>query len=287
MKALLLCPGPSPAVAGLLAEAPLATVPLLGETLLAYWLVYLASLGAKEVIVVASDRPEHVRRSAGDGARWGIRVRVVAERSVLTPAEARERHGGAGDWLPSPHDAVLTDHLPGLPEHRLGESYAAWFAAVQAWLDCAVTPDRVGVREVAPGIRVGWQSVVASGACLVAPCWIGEKVRIGADATIGPNAVVEDRAVVESRAIVTNSVVGPETFVGTMTEITDSFACGDLLINWRDDSCLRVPDEFLLSSLRRSPVDSNAWLRRVSRSLKGAVPSLPLNQTRLSSLDLP
>ncbi|HWA26673.1 MAG TPA: hypothetical protein VG734_13520 [Lacunisphaera sp.] len=273
MKAILICPGYRPGLKHLTEIAPLAALPLLGESLVVYWLGYLASLGAREVVVCASDRPWALREIVGSGARWGLRVRVVTEMYELTVAEARSRYGGGEGWLRVPHDAVLADHLPGMPGRKMGESYADWYAAVQAWCDRAVTPDRTGVREIAPGIRVGWQTMIPADAVLRAPCWIGEKVRIEPGAIIGPHAVVEDRAVISAGAEVTRSVVGPETLVGENTEVADSLAFGSTLINWRDGSCLHVPDEFLLCSLREQP-DSAEWFRRIAQVLTGSNPPL-------------
>ena len=50
-------------------------------------------------------------------------------------------------------------------------------------------------------------------------------------------------------ARVVRSVVGPDTFVGRLTAVTQSLAAGCLLVNWRTESVLRVPDRFLLCSL--------------------------------------
>ena len=274
MKAILICPGYRPAVPQLLEVGPLAAAPLLGETLLNYWLVHLASLGAKEVTILSSDRPGAIRQLAGTGARWGLRVKVVGEMHELTPAEARAKHGEGEGWLPAPHDAVRADYLPGLESLPLFESYASWFAAVQAWQDRAVTPDRTGVREISPGVHVGWQSRIPSDVRLIAPCWIGEKVSIGAGATIGPNTVIENRAVVGPGAEVVRSIVGPDTFVGDSTEITDSLAVGDTLVNWQDGSSLQVSDEVLLCPLRRPSRDATEWFRRVAQALTGSNPPM-------------
>lgn len=251
MKALLICPAHRPGVAALAAQASPAVLPLLGETLLAYWMVHLAGLGAREVTVLAPDRAEEIRSVVNDGTRWGLRaeVRRVAVEPTVAEACARYQCGEATGWLPAPDDVVLLDHLPGLPEAPLFESYAQWFAAVQAWTGRALTPDRVGVREIRPGIRVGLHSRIPDDAVLIPPCWIGEKVFLGAGATIGPLAVVEDRVVVGAGAQVSHSIVGPETLVGKLTELTDSIAWGDSLVNWRNGSSLRVTDDFLLSSL--------------------------------------
>ncbi|MDB6170558.1 MAG: hypothetical protein JWM88_3422 [Verrucomicrobia bacterium] len=274
MKAILICPGYRPAVPQLLETGPLAAAPLLGETLLAYWLVHLASLGAKEVTILACDRPGAIRQLAGTGSRWGLRIKVVGEMHELTPAEARAKHGGGEGWLPAPHDAVRADCLPGMESHPLFESYAAWFAGIQAWQDRAITPDRTGIREISPGIRVGWQSRIPADAVLVAPCWIGEKVSLGGGVTIGPNAVIENRAVVGSGAEIVRSIVGPDTFVGDLTEISDSLATGDTLVNWQDGSSLQVSDEFLLCPLRRPSRDATEWFRRVAQALTGSSPAL-------------
>ncbi len=273
MKSILICPGYRPGLKHLTDPAPLAAVPLLGESLVVYWLVHLAALGVREVTICASDRPWAVREAVGSGSRWGLRIRVVTEMYELTVAEARGRHGRGDGWMRAPHDVVLADHLPGLPSRRMGESYADWYAAVQAWCERAVTPDRTGIREIAPGVRVGWQSMIPSDAVLRGPCWIGEKVRVGSGAIIGPHAVVEDRAVISPGAEVVRSIVGPETMVGENTEVADSLALGSTLINWRDGSCLHVPDEILLCSLREQR-DPTEWFRRIAQTLTGSNPPL-------------
>lgn len=283
MKAILILPGFRPALAPLAESAPLAAVPLLGESLVVYWLVHLASRGAREVTILACDRADAIREIAGSGARWGLRVTVVAEMHELTRAEARAAHGADGE-------VVFADHLPGVPEIKICESHADWYAGTQAWLDLAVTPDRTGVREIAPGIHVGWGTRIPTDTVLRAPCWIGEKVRIGRGVTIGPDVVIENRAVISDDATVMRSVIGTDTFVGEDTEIMDSLAAGDILINWRNGSVLRVPDEFLLCSLRRpqrEPVQSRQWLRRFASVFTGASAPLPaMNHPSLPRLSV-
>lgn len=266
MKALLICPSPRPAVALLAERLPLAVIPLLGESLLEYWLVHLAGIGVKQVTVLAADRPDEVQRVAGDGARWGLQVAVGREETELAPAQARARYCTGPGWRWAPEDAVLMDHLPGLPGLGLFESYDKWFGAAQVWMDRAITPDRVGAREIQPGVRVGLHSRVPADAMLVPPCWIGERVFLGAGVRIGPHTIVEDRAMIESGAEITRSIIGPETLVGRSTEITDSLAWEETLINWRTGSCLRVPDDFLLCSLRRRHhrPEAAAWFQRLT-----------------------
>lgn len=140
------------------------------------------------------------------------------------------------------------DNLPSLPQLPLFTSYADWFAVAQALMPHALTPDRIGVRELKSGVWIGLNAHVAAGVKLIAPCWIGERAWIEAGATIGPNAVLEREVFIARGAEVSHCVIGPETLVGQFTEIRNSIAWGSTLVNWQRDSCLKVPDAFLLCS---------------------------------------
>src|SRR4029077_11361111 len=156
------------------------------------------------------DRPDHVRAAVSDGARWGLRATVELEKRELTLDEARAKHQANDDtaWLSAPNDAIVMDYLPSLPQLPLTTNYADWFAAAHALMPCALTPDRIGVREVAPGVWVGLHAHVAPGAKLIAPCWIEERAWIEAGATIGPNAVLEKEVFISRGAEVSHSAIG-------------------------------------------------------------------------------
>lgn len=268
MKALLICPDERTRIAALTESVPLSNVSILGKTLVEYWLEHLAGLGAREVLVLAGDRPDHVLAEVGNGARWGLRVIVKPDRRERALEEARAKHQASDDtrWLPAPNDVFLMDHLPGLPQLPLFTSYADWFAAARTLMPRALTPDRIGVRELKPGVWIGLNAHVASGAKLIAPCWIGERAWVETGATIGPNVVLEREAFIARGAEVSHSVIGPETFVGQFTEVRNSIAWGSTLINWQRDSCLKVPDAFLLCSrepqrIRPAPAKASAPIR--------------------------
>ena len=279
MKALLICPAEREGVAALAESVPLSILPILGKSLIEYWLEHLATLGAREVWVLASDRPEQVRALVGDGARWGLRVTVHPETRELTPAEARVRHrtGDDAGWLHLPCDATLIDHLPDLPWFPLFDSYAGWMAALQAWLPHAATPERLGVREIQPGVWAGLNTNVSPSAQLRAPCWLGSQVYVAPGAVVGPMAILEERAFVEVGAEISHSMIGPETFVGKLTEVDHSIAWGSTLVSWRLGSCIKVPDEFLLCPLarRRSPFRPARALGRLAAEAVLAL-TLPL-----------
>lgn len=268
MKALLICPGEREAVAALAEAMPLSNLPLCGKSLLEYWLEDLLARGAKKVLILATDRPEQVRALVGDGSRWGLRVEVMPEIRELTPREARLKYHAKDDpdWLPAPHDATLIEFLPGLPERPLFGSYAVWLSALQEWMPRAVTSDRIGVREVQPGVWVGLHSCISPTARLKAPCWIGEDVQIGAEAIVGPGVVIENKVLILAGAEISNAAVGPETLLGRLTELRDSLAFGSTLVNCPLGSCIRVPDSFLLCPVgpRHSVFKRAAWSGRLA-----------------------
>jgi NDP-sugar pyrophosphorylase family protein len=248
-KALLICPSPRGGVPELAQATPLAAAPLLGESLVEYWLSHLAQAGIKEVRILADDRPEQISKVVGDGARWGLRVEVAPELRELTAAQAQIKYASEFPATGQNLVAVL-DHFPGV-QQTLFTSHADLFLALVQWMPKAKTLDRVGVREVQPGIWLGLHAQISPEAQLRAPCWIGQHVYVGARAVIGPNAVIEDRSFVESGAEIVNSVIGSDTFVGRLAALQKSFAWGSTLVNWETDSVIQVPDAFLLCGLKR------------------------------------
>jgi len=249
MKASLICPERCPGITALTELAPLPNIPLLGKCLAEYWIEHLALLGAKEVLVLTTDRPDVVRAQIGNGARWGLRVSVQFEKSELTLAEVRLKyHDPASSWLPAPHDVAVMNCLPCAPGYSLVTSYADWFMGARTLLPLALTPDRIGVREIQPGVWAGLNAHIAPGAKIIGPAWIGDGVWVEAGAIIGPHTVLEREVFIGRDAEVSHSVVGPQTFVGKSTEIRNSIAWGSMLINWERDSILQVPDAYLLCS---------------------------------------
>jgi hypothetical protein len=254
MKAALICPHAYPAVPLLEHRLPQILHTYFGRTLLDYWLEFLAVSGVSHVTLLAADHLELVRALVRNGERWGLKAEVVPEARRVTAAAARAEYRGndPSEWLPEPHDFTVLDHFPGMPRYPLFQSYSGWFEALQQFLPRAARSCRIGVREPKPGVWVAAHAHVSPHARLLAPCWVGERVNIGPRCVIGPRAVVEDGAAVEADSEITSSVIGPHTYVGKWTEVRQSLAWGNSLLNLENGSFVIVPDPFILSSL--SPV---------------------------------
>jgi NDP-sugar pyrophosphorylase family protein len=251
-KALLICPSDRPAVAELSRMAPLAAAPLMGQSLLEYWLTHLALAGVKEVHVLADDRPGQIARLVGTGARWGLQVMVTSEVRELTAAQAQIKY--AAEFAASaPNNIAVLDHFPGEPNSPIFTGYANLFAGLMRWLPRANTVDRVGFREEQPGVWLGRHAHVSPEAKLCGPCWIGQHVFVGAGSVIGPNSILEDRCFVEGGAEIANSIIGSDTFVGKLAALRQSFAWGNTLVNWKSGSITQITDAFLMCALKRPP----------------------------------
>src|SRR4051812_8782412 len=119
MKAMLICPSSRAGVSQLAPLAPLAAIPLLGESLVEYWLTHLALAGVKEVTILADDRPEEISVLVGNGVRWGLKAEVVAESRELSPAQAQIKYAQEFP-VTAPENIIVTlDHFPGAPQSPL------------------------------------------------------------------------------------------------------------------------------------------------------------------------
>jgi hypothetical protein len=271
MKAILICPAERSEVAALAEKAPLANLVVMGKPVLFYWIEHLVAAGATELRVLAADRPEQVRALVGDGTRWGVCVSVCPVMRELSPHEVRVKYRSPGDtdWLMAPEDVVLMDHLPGQAPHALFASYASFYQQLVEWMPRAALALRVGVKEIQPGVWVGLNASISSKAKLIAPCWIGNHVRVGAQAVAGPGAIIEDHAALEPGVTVERSLVGAGTMAGPLVLLHESLAYQNRLLNWRTNSQVEVPDRFLLCGIEEqaTPLQRHCWHGRLAAFL--------------------
>lgn len=266
MKVVLVCPWERHNVRLLAEGASLAGVRLLGQSLLEYWMSDLAMAGVKQVLILADTRPDDIQAIVGRGERWGLSVAVTTESRELTAAQVLLKYDKElTSNTPLKNGIAVLDHFPSMPELPLFTSYADFYKALLAWMPRAMAPDRVGVREVSPGIWMGLHSQIAPNAELRAPCWIGRNVVVGTQSVLGPGTIVEDGSFVETACEIAHSLVGPDTFVGCFAALKSSVAWGSTLINWETNSTTKVVDPFLLCELRQGrQLHPAGWLDRLS-----------------------
>lgn len=251
MKTLLICPAERPTVTLLAESTPLAALSFFGKALICYWIEHLASQKVTDITILAADRPEIIRDVVGDGCRWGVKIDVMPETRELTPQEARAKYLSNASTENQPQaDVIVVDRLPGMTENDLFASYAELFLAAQKFFPEAQQGQRIGLREIKPGVWAGLRARIAPSAKLIAPCWISDHVCIADDAVVGPWAILENRVLVDEGASVSNSIVGTETFVGRLITVKNSVVMGNTLINCQNDSYVKIIDPFLLSSLK-------------------------------------
>jgi len=252
MKVILICPAERSEIEALAEAMPLVNLPLFGKPFLHHWLEYLASRGATDVKILAADRPEQVRQIVGNGTRWGLQAEVLPESHELSCEEMRQKYffTNSADSSNISDYSGLINHFPGFPEQKLFESYSQFFSALQSWLSKHPLQNQIGVKEIKPGVWVGLRTQISPKAKLIAPCWIGENVLVKADAMIGPAAILESGVVVENGAAIFDSWIATHTFAGSLVQLKDSLALGNTLANFRTNSIAKIPDDFLLCSLR-------------------------------------
>ncbi|MEI7535022.1 MAG: hypothetical protein WCK57_11695, partial [Verrucomicrobiae bacterium] len=90
-----------------------------------------------------------------------------------------------------------------------------------------------------------------------------------------PDAFVEDAALVDSDAEITASWIGSRTYIGALTQVQNSFAWADGLLNHRNGSFTEIVDAFLLGDLQGEHgfVRSSPWFGKLAALLLVVVTS--------------
>lgn len=276
MKAILICPSDRQNTGFVAHRLPLALLPILGRTALDRAMAYLARMGAKEIIVLASEMPVKIRAAVAGGKPWGVKAEVFSEPHELTVEQARAKYKTSGAvWLDEPVDVLRAESWPEVAGAKLWLCTTAWFQHLGEHMRAAAG-DMVGMKELKPGVWVGSKSHISSTALLTAPCWIGHHAWIAAGAVVGPHAVVEEGACVDECAEVRHSFVAPLSYVGEFVELCNSLVCGGTVYNWKCGATAQVTDAFLLGDLSSSPSPRSTNLGARVLALFALMVSLPV-----------
>ena len=266
MKTILVCPDEFLAVRSVTSAMPPVAVNILGKPLIVYWIEHLVAKGVQEILILSSDRPDKIREIVHDGYPWGIKIDLLPQRAQLTRREVRKKFMTEGTgWMAPPYDLVEISGLPNGSEQCLFDSFQHFFTGVRCWIPHA-TQNRVNMKQTKPGIWVSTRSRVSKTAILKTPCWIGDHVRIADGAVIGPMAILEENVAVGKEAVISNSIIQNDTYIGELTNVQDSIVTGNILVNWKTNSSVAIPDSFLISNLRL-PSRPRSAVGIVSRSI--------------------
>lgn len=223
-------------------------MPVAGRTLLDLALAQLKREGVEEVVVLAADRPEWVRKAAGQGRAWGLKVEVRAVRNEPVPEAAEAEHSKRKAGEPRPLVRVL-DRVPGLGGEALWTTTESTFEVLFGAVRDASLAAQVTMREQAEGVWISTKAQVSPEARITGPVWIGAHATVRAGAEIGPRAVVEGGAFIDSQARVENAWVGPDTYVGKDLTVSEAAVWGQGLLGLKTGVFQEVREAFWLTDL--------------------------------------
>lgn len=111
MKAMILAAGYGERLWPLTCDRTKPALPVLGKPLVGYVAEYLARNGIEDVVVNLHHQPESVRRSLGDGSRFGVRLQYVHEPVILGTSGALDnaRQLLTGDTFVVVNGKLITD----------------------------------------------------------------------------------------------------------------------------------------------------------------------------------
>ena len=122
MRAIILSAGYGTRLWPLTEDRTKPAIPILGKPLVGYVAEYIARYGCDEVVVNLHHRPESVRRSLGDGRRFGVKIHYVEEPEILGTSGALDNARSLldGDTFIAINGKIITDiNLAGAVEtHR-------------------------------------------------------------------------------------------------------------------------------------------------------------------------
>lgn len=251
---ILICPETPPTPQTLGHSHPAALVSIFGRPLLEHFLMHYADRGITHFDVIASDRPDAVRKFLGNGEKWGVTVTIHAW---------KEEPGLDKDFSNLTKDSEQPARVDKLPWMNTNSTMGSenWFK------DCLKNPPtknmiRPDYVESKTGIFIGGHSHFPEQTTIIPPCYIGAQVKLGNGCSIGPNVIIEDEAFLESGCEVRESLIGPSTYIGPDLTIDRSIVMHDWVLDWSIGTDHQISDPLLLGNKNSEPV-ANGILGRM------------------------
>jgi hypothetical protein len=249
MKAILICPEHRPAGGLFQRMKPLALMPVAGRSLLDRTLAELKREGVEEVVVLASDRPERVRKAVGQGKAWGLKVEVRGVRAELMPEVAEAEHGGRRRLGEARPLVRVLESVPEMVPKPLWMDNQSTFEMLLKAVQDPRQAAQVTMQEQSPGVWISTKAQVSRKAHITAPAWIGPHACVREGAQVGPEAVIERGAFIDCYATVTQAWIGPDTYLGKDLGVQNAMAWGQGLLSIPRNSFVEVRDAFMMSDL--------------------------------------
>jgi mannose-1-phosphate guanylyltransferase/phosphomannomutase len=154
MKAVVLCAGYGTRLGDLTRETPKPLLPLQGRPLLEYTLAHLHRHGVRQVGINLHFEAAQVRRTLGDGARFGLEIEYRHEPTLLGTAGGVR---GFADWLgeAEPFFVLYGDILTDQDLGALGRAHRQYGAAATLLLHQRAGSNSL-VRREADGSITGF-----------------------------------------------------------------------------------------------------------------------------------
>lgn len=118
-------------------------------------------------------------------------------------------------------------------------------------------------KEIKPGVWVGPGSRIDSTVRLVAPAFIGKRVKVGAGAVVTRNSAIEHHSIIDCGTVVDDSSIQPYTQLGAGLDLMKSVVCRRSIFNLKRKSEIEIFDPKLLREISPS-----ALQRVASQSLQ-------------------
>lgn len=252
----LICPDIRPGLSELKDGYPMVLFGFLGRSYIEHAIHAIAEGGFKRVVLLAASNPHEIRGFVGLGATWGVEIEVRGVPSESTVEEIRSSEEvGANDQV------LHADTFPLSASINVFDNAESWYRSHVELFE-RLLKNQLNVRELKPGVWIGRQVNIAKDAVIEGPCWIGHYSQIGSQARVLPNSFIENNVIVDDHASVKNSIVCSDTYLGKMTNLENSIASGSGILNYQNNSFVKVVDDFLLSSLKAAPVYRSSLLAR-------------------------
>ncbi|WP_018970511.1 STAS domain-containing protein [Rubritalea marina] len=252
----LICPDSRPGLSELNDGYPIVLFGFLGKTYIEHAIHAIAEGDFKRIVLLVASNPNEIRNFVGLGSTWGVEVEVrsVPSEPTLEEIQSSVELGEYDKILPP-------DAFPLSASINVFENAETWYQS-HVELFTRLLKHQLNVRELKPGVWVGRQVNIAKDAVIEGPCWIGHYSQIGSQAKVLPNSFIENNVIIDDHASIKNSIVCSDTYLGKMTNLENSIASGSGILNYQNNSFVKVVDNFLLSTLKAETVYRSTLLAR-------------------------